>query len=45
MGWIGIVLALAKGQALRAKLMKVQVPLGLFAILMGALYLVWLRVL
>lgn len=38
-------LALAKGQALRAKLMKIQVPLGLFAILMGVLYLVWLLVL
>ena len=33
--------ALAKGQALRAKLVKIQAPLGLFAIVMGALYLVW----
>lgn len=37
--------AMAKGQALREKLMKVQAPLGLFAMVMGVLYLVWLYVL
>lgn len=34
--------ALAKGEQLRGKLMKIQAPLGLFAIVMGVLYLVWL---
>lgn len=33
--------ALEKGRALRAKLVKIQAPLGLFAIIMGALYIVW----
>jgi hypothetical protein len=37
--------ALAKGQQMREKLMKIQAPLGLFAIVMGVLYLVWLYVL
>ena len=32
--------ALAKGQELRGKLVKVQVPLGFLAIVMGALYIV-----
>ena len=31
-----------KGAAVRAKLVKVQAPLGLLAIVMGVLYLVWL---
>jgi hypothetical protein len=30
----------AKGQALRQKLVKIQAPLGLFAVAMGVLYLV-----
>ena len=34
--------ALAKGQELRGKLVKVQVPLGFLAILMGILYLVFI---
>jgi hypothetical protein len=34
--------ALAKGQELRAKLIKVQVPLGFLAIVMGLLYLVFI---
>ncbi len=34
--------ALAKGQQLRASLVKVQVPLGVLAILMGRLYLVFI---
>ncbi|MBI2892609.1 MAG: hypothetical protein HYY06_03595 [Deltaproteobacteria bacterium] len=34
--------ALKKGQELREKLVKVQVPLGFLAIAMGALYTVWL---
>jgi hypothetical protein len=34
--------ALAKGQELRAKLVGIQAPLGLLAIVMGVLYLVWL---
>lgn len=34
--------ALAKGQEVRGKLVRVQAPLGLFAIVMGGLYLVWL---
>ena len=37
--------AMEKGQELRAKLVKIQAPLGLFAIVMGALYLGWLYVL
>jgi len=37
--------ALAKGQELRLKLSKFQVPLGFFAIVMGALYVVWAVVL
>ena len=36
--------ALAKGQQMREKLVKIQAPLGLFAIVMGVLYLVWLYV-
>lgn len=34
--------AMAKGQQLREKLVKIQAPLGLFAIVMGTLYIVWL---
>ncbi len=34
--------ALAKGQELRAKLVKVQVPLGFLAIAMGLLYIIFL---
>ena len=34
--------ALAKGQELRGKLVKVQVPLGFLAIVMGLLYLVFI---
>ena len=34
--------ALAKGQQLRASLVKVQVPLGFLAIVMGILYLVFI---
>lgn len=34
--------ARAKGAAMREKLVKVQAPLGLLAIVMGVLYLVWL---
>ncbi len=34
--------ALAKGQELRAKLTKFQIPIGFFAIAMGVLYTVWL---
>ncbi len=34
--------ALKKGQDLREKLVKIQVPLGFMAIVMGALYTVWL---
>jgi hypothetical protein len=34
--------ALAKGQELRGKLVKVQIPLGFLAILMGLLYLVFI---
>ena len=34
--------ALAKGEQLRAKLVGIQAPLGLFAIVMGVLYIVWL---
>jgi hypothetical protein len=37
--------ALAKGQELRLKLSKVQVPLGFFAIITGVLYTVWFFVL
>ena len=37
--------ALAKGQELRLKLSKFQVPLGFFAIIMGVLYTVWAFVL
>jgi hypothetical protein len=37
-------LALAKGQAIRSRLVKVQAPLGLLAVVMGVLYLVWLYV-
>ncbi len=37
--------ALAKGQEIRLKLSKFQVPLGFFAIVMGALYTVWFFVL
>jgi hypothetical protein len=37
--------ALAKGQELRLKLSKFQVPLGFFAIAMGVLYTVWAFVL
>ena len=33
--------ALEKGKELRAKLAKVQSPLGLFAVVMGTLYIVW----
>lgn len=33
--------ALAKGQAIRAKLTKFQIPIGFFAITMGILYTVW----
>lgn len=36
--------ALAKGQAIRAKLTKFQIPIGFFAITMGILYTVWLFV-
>ncbi len=36
--------AMEKGLELRAKLVKIQAPLGLFAIVMGVLYLVWLYV-
>jgi hypothetical protein len=32
--------ALAKGQELRGKLVKIQIPLGLLAIVMGILYIV-----
>lgn len=31
-----------KGAAVREKLVKIQAPLGLFAVVMGVLYLVWL---
>ena len=34
--------AQAKGAAVRAKLVKWQAPLGLLAVVMGVLYLVWL---
>lgn len=34
--------ALQKGQELRLKLSKFQAPIGLFAIVMGVLYTVWL---
>jgi hypothetical protein len=34
--------ALKKGQELREKLVKIQVPLGFLAIVMGGLYTVWL---
>ena len=34
--------ALARGQELRGKLTKFQIPIGFFAILMGTLYTVWL---
>jgi hypothetical protein len=34
-----------KGAAIRAKLVNYQAPLGLFAMVMGAAYLVWLYVL
>ena len=34
-------LAIEKGQAVRAKLVKIQSPLGLVAIVMGALYIVF----
>lgn len=34
--------AMAKGQQLREKLVKIQAPLGLFAMVMGTLYIVWL---
>ncbi|MCR9164930.1 MAG: hypothetical protein ACE37F_30695 [Nannocystaceae bacterium] len=37
--------AMAKGQELRLKLSKFQVPLGFFAIAMGVLYTVWVFVL
>jgi hypothetical protein len=37
--------AMAKGQQIRAKLAPFQGMLGLFAVIMGALYLVWLLVL
>ena len=37
--------ALARGQRIRARLAGVQGTLGLFAIAMGALYIVWLYVL
>ena len=37
--------AMARGQALRAKLAVYQGTFGLFAIAMGALYIVWLYVL
>jgi hypothetical protein len=33
--------AMEKGKELRAKLVKIQVPLGLFAIVMGTLFIVW----
>jgi hypothetical protein len=36
--------AMEKGQRIRATLVTVQSPLGLFAIVMGSLYLVWLYV-
>ena len=34
--------ALAKGQELRGKLVKIQVPLGFFAIVMGLAYLIFI---
>lgn len=34
--------AMAKGQQIREKLVKIQAPIGLFAIAMGVLYIVWL---
>lgn len=34
--------AMAKGQQIREKLVKIQAPMGLFAIVMGVLYIVWL---
>ncbi len=34
--------ALAKGALVREKLVRVQAPLGLLAVVMGVLYLVWL---
>jgi len=34
--------AMVKGQQIRAKLTTIQGPLGLFAIVMGVLYIVWL---
>ena len=37
--------AMAKGQAIRTKLVKIQAPLGLFAIVMGLLYILWVVVL
>jgi hypothetical protein len=36
--------ALAKGQKIRGTLMSIQAPLGLLAMVMGALYIVWLYV-
>ncbi len=36
--------AVARGETMRLKLTKIQAPLGLFAIVMGVLYLVWLYV-
>lgn len=36
--------ALEKGQALRLKLSKFQAPLGLFGVVMGILYIVWLYI-
>jgi hypothetical protein len=32
---------MAKGAEMREKLVKVQAPLGLFAVVMGILYTVW----
>jgi len=37
-------MAMAKGQRIRSTLVGVQAPLGLLAIVMGALYIVWLYI-
>jgi len=36
--------AMEKGQVIRTKLSRLQTPLGLFAIVMGVLYIVWLYI-